>query len=153
MTTLLPKTNWLRPALILLTLAGLGVSAYLMWGYSTPDASLACGGSHGCETVKNSIYSSLLGIPLPLLGLASYSALLVLIVTQNYAVFSDRGWSPYVALIIFGLSLIGVLFSAYLTYLELFVIYAICRWCVSSAVIMLAVFALSIINLRQSDQT
>ena len=49
----------------------------------------------------------------------------------------------YIPFAIFGISLVGVLYSTYLTYLELFVIYAICRWCVSSALIITAIFVVS----------
>lgn len=149
----LVSVDWVRLLMVLLTLSGLGVSIYLMWGYTTPGASLACGGSHGCDTVKNSVYANLMGIPLPVIGLASYSILLLLLIGQNQAAISDRGWSPHMALAIFGISLAGVLYSAYLTYLELFVIYAICRWCVASAIIMVAIFFLSMLNLRSSNQS
>ncbi|MFN8458878.1 MAG: vitamin K epoxide reductase family protein [Anaerolineae bacterium] len=141
--------HWLRLALVALTLAGIGVSAYLMWGYTVPGATLSCGASSGCEAVKNSEYARLAGIPLPVLGLGVYLALLVLLLVQGYAVLRHK--NGYIALAIFGISLAGVLYSAYLTYLELFVIYAICRWCVASAVIMVAIFLLSIFNLRNTE--
>ncbi|GAB4410338.1 MAG: hypothetical protein Fur0044_04080 [Anaerolineae bacterium] len=143
--------DWLTLLMILLTMAGLGVSGYLMWGYTVPGATLSCGASSGCETVKNSIYANLAGIPLPLLGLVSYAALLVLLALQGQPVIRGRGWVPYVALSIFGVSLAGVLYSAYLTYIELFVIDAICRWCVASAIIMVAIFVLSVFNLRNNQ--
>ncbi len=145
--------DWVQALMLLLTLAGLGVSLYLMWGYTAPGATLACGGSHGCETVKNSMYANLMGIPLPSLGLVSYLGLLVLLLAQNQPAVRNRGWSAFIALAIFGLSLIGVLYSAYLTYIELFVIYAVCRWCVASALIMVAIFILSIFNLRNNNQS
>ena len=140
--------DWLTLIMIMLAIAGLGVSAYLIWGYTVPGATLSCGGSSGCDTVKSSIYANLAGIPLPVLGFVSYLTLLVLLVFQRHAAVSKRGWSPYVALAIFGISLVGVLYSAYLTYIELYVIYAVCRWCVASAIIMGALFVLSIFNLK-----
>jgi uncharacterized membrane protein len=145
--------DWLYTSLIVLSLAGLGVSLYLMWGYTAAGATLACGGSSGCETVKNSTYASLLGIPLPTLGVLSYVTFLILVIGQHQAAVIYKGWSAHFALAIFGLSLMGVLYSAYLTYIELFVIYAICRWCVASAIIMVAIFLLSIFNLRNNNQT
>jgi len=145
--------DWIYALMVVLSLAGLGVSLYLMWGYTVPGANLACGGSHGCDTVKDSVYASLLGVPLPTLGILSYVSLLILIIGQNQAAVISRGWSAYSALAIFGLSLMGVIYSAYLTYIELFVIYAICRWCVASAIIMVAIFLLSIFNLGNSNQT
>ena len=145
--------DWIYALMIVLSLAGLGVSLYLMWGYTAPGATLACGGSHGCDTVKDSIYAKLLGVPLPTLGILSYVSLLILVIGQNQAAVINRGWSAYFALAIFGLSLMGVLYSAYLTYIELFVIYAICRWCVASAIIMVAIFLLAIFNLHNNNQT
>jgi len=142
----------LRLAMLVLVIAGIGVSTYLLWGYTVPGAELSCGGSHGCETVKNSPYASVVGVPIPIIGLASYLTLLFLLLAQKIPFVSQRGWSPYVALAIFAFALIGVLFSAYLTYLELFVIFAICRWCVASAIILMTLFLLSIFNLRQSNQ-
>jgi uncharacterized membrane protein len=148
----LVSLDWLRVTMILLCLAGLGVSAYLMWGYSVPGATLSCGGSSGCEAVKNSEYSSILGIPMPLVGILSYVGLLGLLFAQSHAFVVEKGWSAYLALAIFGVSLTGVLYSAYLTYLEIFVIFAICRWCVASAVIMVSIFLLSVFNLQDSNQ-
>lgn len=147
----LTTVDGLRLTMILLSIAGLGVSAYLMWGYTVPGATLSCGGSGGCEAVKNSPYASLLGIPIPLYGLICYVALLGLLLAQGHAAVKQRGWTPYVALAVFAIALVGVLFSVYLTYLELYVIYAICRWCVASAVIMGAIFLLSIFNMRNSN--
>jgi uncharacterized membrane protein len=143
--------DWIRGLTILLAIAGLGVSAYLMWGYTVPGASLSCGESSGCEAVKNSQYASLFGVPMPVGGLLIYSVLLALAIFQNHNQISARGWSPFVALAAFGISLAGVLYSAYLTYIELYVIYAVCRWCVASAAIMVAIFLLSIFNLRNSN--
>lgn len=150
MSTLIAKSklihfDWLGLGMVVLALAGLGVSAYLMWGYTVPGATLSCGGSDGCEAVKNSEYAKLAGVPLPLMGLGVYLVLLgMLLTTLRYK-------SGYIALAIFGISLAGVLYSAYLTYLELYVIYAICRWCVASAIIMVAIFLLSIFNLRNTE--
>lgn len=139
----------LSGAMILLAVAGIGVSAYLMWGYTTPGVTLACGESGGCEAVKNSEYANLLGMPLPLFGIVSYGAILALLVIQLWQ--SDH-FSAYSALTIFSITLAGGVYSAYLTYIELFVIYAICRWCVASAVIMVILLTLSIFNLRNQNQ-
>ena len=149
----LVAVDWVQFFLLLLSLGGLAVSAYLMWGYTVDDAVLACGGSHGCDTVKNSIYASFMGVPLPVIGLSTYLVLLILLIGQNQTVTGQKGWSTYIALTIFGISLTGVLYSLYLTYLELFVIYAICRWCVASATIMSAVFFLSLLNLHNRNES
>ena len=147
-----PKPDWLWWSMLALVMAGLGVSGYLLWGYTTPGAVLACGGSHGCETVRNSPYSSILGISLPVIGLASYLTLLALLLAHRWPAGIQRDWLPCAALALFGIAFAGVLFSAYLIYLELFVIYAICRWCVASAVIVTAIFVLSIFNLQRVNR-
>lgn len=141
--------SWL---MLLLAVGGIGISAYLTWGYTAPGATLACGGSQGCDAVKNSIYANFWGIPLPLIGLAYFVTLLVLVIFQQQLVAGRRAWLPYIALAIFGLSLMGVLYSAYLTYLELFVIYAICRWCVTLAIVTTIIMFLSIPNLYHNNQ-
>ncbi|HHJ06724.1 MAG TPA: vitamin K epoxide reductase family protein [Anaerolineae bacterium] len=148
----LASFGWLRLAMVVLVITGIGVSTYLLWGYTVPGAELSCGGSHGCETVKNSPYANVVGVPIPIIGLASYLTLLFLLLAQEIPFVSEKGWSPYVALAVFAFALIGVLFSAYLTYLELFVIFAICRWCVASAIILMTLLLLSIFNLRHSNQ-
>jgi len=132
--------------------ARLGVSFYLLWGYTTPGSSLACGGSSGCDTVKDSVYANLMGIPMPTLGLLTYLMLGGLVLVQNHRFSLKNGWGPYIALTIFAVSLAGVLYSAYLTYIELYVIYAICRWCIASAIIMTGIFVLSLFNLRNANK-
>ena len=128
----------------LLALAGLGVSAYLTWTHLA-HRSVACGQSQDCDIVQQSVYSEIAGIPVAVIGLAAYAALFVLTLLRGRV---PENLDDYVPLAIFGISLIGVLYSAYLTYLELFVIYAICRWCVSSAIIITAIFLLSLPDLK-----
>ena len=134
-----------RPWLMrLLALAGLGVSGYLTWTHLTNQA-IACGGLQDCDIVQQSVYSTVLGIPVALLGVLAYATLLALLLLRGRL---PEAWDAYIPLAIFGISLIGVLYSAYLTYLEIYVIYAICRWCATSAVIITAIFFLSLPDLR-----
>jgi len=137
-------TNWRLWLMRLLCLVGIGVSAYLTWTHLAHQ-SVACGQSQDCDIVQQSVYSEVAGIPLALLGLMAYVALFALTLLQ--ARIPDP-WDDYVPLAIFGISLIGMLYSAYLTYLELFVIHAICRWCVCSAIIITAIFLLSLPDLK-----
>jgi uncharacterized membrane protein len=88
------------------------------------------------------------GVPIAFLGLGAYLVVLALLYLENHAGF----WQENVSLLVFGISLVGVIFSAYLTYLEIWVIHAICPYCVVSAIGMLALFVASILRLRQ-DQT
>ncbi|MGW8180364.1 MAG: vitamin K epoxide reductase family protein, partial [bacterium] len=83
--------------------------------------------------------------PVALLGLVAYTTLFALTLLRGHVA---EHLDNYIPLAIFGISFIGVLYSAYLTYLELFVIYAICRWCVSSALIITAIFLLSLPGLK-----
>ncbi len=124
---------------VLLSLAGIGVSGYLTYAYWF-EKSVACAGFHSCDTVAQSSYSHMGPIPIALLGLLGYAALLV--VAAFWLRVGDR-WGDWPLLAIWGMALGGVAYSAYLTYLEIFVIEAACIWCVSSAVIMVGLLFVS----------
>jgi uncharacterized membrane protein len=111
-----------------LAVVGLLISAYLTWVHYAGVAPVCVGGSGGCETVQASSYATLLGVPVAALGLVGYSGLLL-------SAFLRGGDGAYLGLLV---ALVGTLFSAYLTYLELFVIHAVCEWCVASATVMVA---------------
>ena len=128
-----------RMAAALLSLAGLFVSLYLYLYKLGYIGTLACG-TGGCETVQFSSYSRFLGIDVPLLGLLAYAALLGMSMLALRQPGTGR-WPGLLRLLSGG----GVAFSAYLTYLELFVIHAICRWCVGSAVIVLLIFIAALV--------
>jgi uncharacterized membrane protein len=118
------------PRVVLLALAVLGVliSAYLTWTHFAGLTPVCTGSGEGCQTVQSSRYASVLGIPVALLGLIAYGGLL----------FSTALWKETGIYLGFLISLVGTLFSAYLTYLEIFVIGALCQWCLASAAIMVA---------------
>jgi uncharacterized membrane protein len=107
-----------------LGLAGVGIAGYLTYVHYA-GLRPVCGISHGCETVQTSSYASLLGAPVALLGLITYVLIL--------ASLRLRGELPLLGG--YALIHIGFLFSAYLTYREVFTIHAICTWCVSSAIV------------------
>ncbi len=115
----------------LLVLAGLGVAGYLTYVHYEDIAPVCTTG--GCERVQASEYSELAGIPVALLGLIGY-----VLIGASLFLRGDLG-----RVTTFFLTLVGFLFSLYLTYLELFVIDAICQWCVASAVLMTALFAVA----------
>ncbi len=128
----------------LLALTGLFVALYLTLYKAGAIGSLTCSiGS--CETVNTSRWSTLLGLPVAAWGLGFYVVALVVSIMAT----SDR-WvderAPSIVLV--GLSGWGVLFSLWLTYLELFVIHAICMWCVISAIIVTLIFITSVLDLR-----
>jgi uncharacterized membrane protein len=116
----------LRIAMIVLATVGLGVASYLTYvHYSGAPPVCTAGGS--CLKVQTSIYSKLAGVPVALMGLIGYVAILA-------SLLAPEGESTRFATLAFTLAGFG--FSAYLTYRELFSIHAICEWCASSAVIM-----------------
>lgn len=134
-----------RMSAVLLSLTGFFISAYLYLYKIGKIGSLACG-SGGCETVQWSPWSRVAGIEVSLVGLVGYSGLLALSLASLQPGLSDRRSPSTVLAVLAG---VGVLFTAYLTYLELFVIHAICRWCVASGVVILAIFLVSLLDLRR----
>jgi uncharacterized membrane protein len=126
-----------------LSLAGLLVSVYLLLYKLGVTGPLVCGAGGGCEQVQASRWAELLGIPVAAYGVAGYLVLLGVSLAGLRAPWIERR-EPTNWLVI--LSGIGVAFSLYLTYLELFVIRAICRWCLVSAVLITAVFVVSLLG-------
>jgi uncharacterized membrane protein len=136
-----------RMGAALMSLLGLFVSAYLYLYKIGRIGTLACG-TGGCETVQQSPWSRFLGVEVSLIGLVGYALLFViaLLTLQSPAA---RSWAPRA---LTGLAAGGVLFTAYLTSLELFVIHAICRWCVGSAVIIVSVLVLALLGQRDATE-
>jgi uncharacterized membrane protein len=124
------RDHSLRLAAGLVASAGLVVAGYLTWAHFD-DAALVCVAGGGCETVQDSEYAVVTGIPVALLGLAAYAAILALVVWD----------SPTARLGAAVLALIGLLFSLYLLALQLFVIDAICVWCLANDVVIAPLLA------------
>jgi uncharacterized membrane protein len=132
----------LRWASICLAIIGAADALYL-WIYKISSNDRMCLGSGDCATVNYSPYSEIYGVPVALLGLLAYLAILAFLVLEpRWKLASESG-----PMAVFGMGLVGVLFSAYLTYIEFFVIYAICPFCVISAVAITLIFILAIIRL------
>lgn len=134
-----------RMSAALLSLVGLFISAYLYLYKIGTIGSLACG-TGGCETVQLSQWSRFAGVDVALIGAVGYAALLALSLASLQPALGGRRWP--VALLAAGSGL-GVLFTVYLTYLELFVIHAICRWCVASGFIIVAILLAALLDLRR----
>jgi uncharacterized membrane protein len=118
----------LRVAQAALAALGLAVAAYLTYVHYAGLKPL-CAVGNGCEKVQSSRWAEVAGVPVALLGLLGYVAILGTLPLRG-----DRG-----RLAGLGLAVAGLGFSGYLTYLELFEIHAICTWCVASAIIMTGV--------------
>jgi uncharacterized membrane protein len=137
-----------RMAVALLSVAGLFVAAYLYLYKIGAIGTIACG-TGGCETVQLSAESRFLGVEVALIGVVGYAGLLLLALLSLQPRFGGRSW-PLILLV--AASGIAVGFTAYLKYLEFFVIHAICRWCVASAVIITLLFVLAVIELVRTEQ-
>lgn len=135
-----------RMAIAVLALVGLLVAAYLSM-YKLGMVGIIQCEIGGCEKVQTSRYSYFLGLPVAYYGVAAYVAILAVAMLGVQPRFVRARW---VALALFAMSAAGVLFSAYLTYLEAAVIHAWCQWCVISAVLITLIFLLSLPGLRNA---
>lgn len=138
--TAMPARDRLGLVIPILSVIGMLISAYLTWVHWGGSKAL-CTGIGDCETVNNSAYAVVSGIPVALLGFGMYLALFGLSV---YGRRAGPSMVSTLALATFGISLAGVLYSAYLTYIELAVIHAVCPWCVTSAVLITLIFGVSL---------
>lgn len=120
---------------------GAAVAGYLVYVHYAGIEPICAAGSGGCHKVQNSAYAELAGIPVALLGLLGYLAVLATLLV--------RGELGRVAACT--LALVGFGFSLYLTYREVFTIEAICQWCVGSAVLMTLLAALTTVRLIRAD--
>lgn len=138
-------SRWGVGAISLLSLLGAGVSAYLTLA-SVRGLPLYCLGS-GCELVLTSSYARLGPLPVALLGLGMYLAVLGL--TLSYL----RASATFLPLLgVFALSLTGAIYSAYLTYISATAIGAFCTWCLTSAGTVTAIFVLTAILIARSPR-
>ena len=137
-----------RMVIAAVALVGLFPAMYL-WLYKLGVVGTLSCKIGGCEKVNTSPWAILLGQPVALWGVAYYILLFAVALAGTSERFAaDRR----VSIALVTLTGWGVLFSAYLTYLELAVIHAVCQWCVVSAVLVVIMFALSVVDLRASRE-
>jgi uncharacterized membrane protein len=132
----------LRAGVALVALAGTAVAGYLTYVHYRPDA-LICTGSGGCETVQESSYAELVGVPVALLGLLAYVAVLALV-----------AWDSEMArTAVAAIALGAAAFAAYLVVLQAFVIDAWCVWCLVNDLLFVPLLAILAVCrvLRQPD--
>lgn len=134
-----------RMAAALLALVGVLLATYLYLYKIGVVGTMVCGAG-SCELVQTSRWSRFLGIEVSLIGLLGYISILGVSLVGLQPAHQGRRW-PDTSLTL--LSGGGFLFSAYLTYVELFVLDAICRWCVVSAVIISLIFLVSLLAWRR----
>lgn len=132
----MPRESTLRRLGVLLGALGLVIATYISIAEASGGSAVCVAGSTGCATVSESDYAKLAGINVAYLGVFGYLTILATVFIGN-----DFGRG---AGLLF--SLVGFGFSLYLTYLELFVIKAICQWCVASAIVMTVLFAVCLLR-------
>lgn len=123
------RITW-RGISAVLAIIGVGVAGYLTYIHYNMSV-LICTPGGGCDTVQNSKYAAIGPIPVAVLGLLMYLGLLALGLVRR----TQRDLYEPASMAAFAIALGGVAYAAYLTYLEIYVIHAICEWCVSSAII------------------
>ena len=134
-------TRRLRIATAGLALVGVAIAGYLTWVHYAGLEPFCVGGGGGCERVQTSRWAELGGIPVAVLGLAGYLAILgTLLLPEELG----RSAAAFIALVGFG-------FSAWLTYVEIEKIDAICQWCVASAIVMTLLAVVSLTRLLRVD--
>jgi uncharacterized membrane protein len=135
------SSRWRDGVLIALSVLGMAIAGYLAY-VETQAVAAFCGPVGDCNTVQSSPYAKLFGVlPIGVLGVIGYIAILGVWLWGRWGL---GRFSAYAPLFVLAMTLFGVLFSIYLTYLEPFVIGAVCIWCVSSAIIMTLLMLLSL---------
>lgn len=135
-----PRT--LRIVMIVLTVLGVGLASYLTYIHYAGIKPLCGTNGGGCEIVQTSEYSKLVGIPVALIGLLGYIAILGSLLVRE----SETSRLATVAF-----TVVGFGFSLYLTYRELFSIHHICEYCVSSAGLITVLMGLSVWRFLRGD--
>lgn len=124
--------------IVLVGLVGLFVAGYLLLYQMGYYGALLCGAG-SCEVVQASKYARFLGRPVPLWGTLWYAGLLMLAFLGLGPAAGKRWLDVLLALAVTG----GLLFSAYLTGIELLILHAVCMWCVISAILTVVIFVLA----------
>jgi len=131
-----------------LVVLGLLVSIYMTIYKITSNKSM-CLGSGDCSTVNSSRYSEVNGIPVAIIGILGYLAILaVLYFEKRNSFFKQNG-----TLMIFGMALTGFLFTIWLIYVEVALINAICPFCLTSQAAMTLIFIIAVIRLIKQPQS
>lgn len=130
----------LRKVILIFAFLGLSDAIYLLIIKLSSNKALCVPGLGDCWSVNNSIYSEWNGIPISVFGMLAYISIILLLTMLNRVSFLKN----FNHIFVLGISLIGFIFSIYLTYLQIAVIKAICPFCIISAITMTTVFVLSI---------
>ena len=137
------RQNFSSDIIRIAAVIGLLDSIYLAY-VKLANAEIYCTPGLGdCDVVNASQWSSLWGIPLGVYGVIGFAAILLIESLGN----KWKLLTTHNDLILFAISFAGFLFSLYLTYIELFILHAICQWCILSALMMTVIFIVSVYKL------
>lgn len=134
--------KWLYRSSLTLAVLGVLVSIYMTVFKLTENKNM-CLGNGGCSIVNSSKYAMVYGIPVAVVGVGGYLAILLMLWLENRNSFLAYNGT----LVVFGLALVGFLFTLYLIYVELALIHALCPFCVTSQVTMTILFVLAVTRL------
>jgi uncharacterized membrane protein len=139
--------KWLYRLLVALVIVGVLISVYMTIYKITGDNKM-CLGSGDCSTVNSSRYAEVNGIPVALIGVFGYMAILAVLYLENRGSFFRQNGT----LLTFGLALTGFLFTLWLIYVEFALLKALCPFCLASQVAMTLIFIISVIRLIRQPQ-
>jgi uncharacterized membrane protein len=140
--------KWLYRASVALVVLGLAVSIY-MTIFKVLNADAMCLGSGDCSTVNASRYSEVNGIPVALIGILGYLAILA----THYFENRNRFFKQNSTLMIFGMALTGFVFTVWLIYVEVAILKALCPFCVTSQTAMTLIFMIAVMRLIRQPQS
>ncbi|GAB4546006.1 MAG: hypothetical protein OHK0023_05130 [Anaerolineae bacterium] len=141
------RVEWLRVISLVLAVIGIGVAGYLSYTKATGTEVACNAGNSGCEMASESVYGYLPvsydGIPVAYLGLGGYLTIFLALALEKRIPFLAKHSKK----VVLGLTFVGFLFSGYLVAVQKFILDSFCIWCMGSAVIMTALFAVSFVRM------
>ena len=140
--------KWLYRISVALVVLGLLVSIY-MTVFKVYKIEKMCIGSSGCNIVNASKYSEVNGIPVAVFGVLGYAAILATLFFENRNNFFKQNGT----LMVFGMALTGFIFTAWLIYVEVAIIKALCPFCITSQVAMTIIFIIAVTRLIRQPQS
>ena len=139
--------KWLVRAAYVFLILGLGVGIYMSIFKATGNEAM-CLGNGACSIVTESRFSEINGIDVPVIGVIGNLVLLAVLFFENRISFLQKNGT----LIFFGLALAGFLFTLWLIYLEIFILKALCPFCVTAQTSMVIVFIIAVTRLIRNPQ-
>jgi len=136
----------LNRIIFILSIAGLIMGVYVLQSFLR-QTGIVCLTGGGCEAVRKNALSYPFGIPVPAVGVAGYTFLMVISFLRTFKKNKGLLWG------IFGMALFGICFVSWFTYTEIFLIKGICMWCAISAVNMYIIFGLTVKSLMIAKNT